>query len=82
MTLLCLNTYIQEKCVSFTHKYSFYRFGEHHKILAWGQCTLIVDLIGELVGKDVSKILQKHSSYQILDDELREDLKEKLSETA
>ena len=44
--------------------------------------TLIVDLIGELVGKDVSKILHKHSSYQILDDELREDLKAKLSETA
>lgn len=44
--------------------------------------TLIVDLIGELVCKDVSKILHKYSSYQILDDELREDLKGKLSETA
>lgn len=43
--------------------------------------TLIVDLIGELVGKDVSKILHKHSSHQILDEDLREDLKAKLSET-
>ncbi|WP_370695795.1 hypothetical protein AB0764_26920 (plasmid) [Priestia megaterium] len=43
---------------------------------------LIVDLIGELVGKDVSKTLHNYSSYQILDDDLREDLKAKLSETS
>ncbi|MED3954665.1 hypothetical protein P4603_21480 [Priestia aryabhattai] len=44
--------------------------------------NLIIDLIGELLGQDVSVTLYNYASFQISDDELRQDLKAKLSETA
>ncbi|WP_394556021.1 hypothetical protein [Priestia aryabhattai] len=43
---------------------------------------LIIDLIGELLGQDVSVTLYNYASFQIDDDELREELRAKLLETA
>ena len=74
---LCMNL-AEVECERYNIHGKWKEMGVDFKI---ADTTLIVDLIGELVGKDVSKTLHNYSSYQILDDDLREDLKAKLSET-
>ena len=74
---LCMNL-AEVECERYNVHGKWKEMGADFKI---ADTKLIVDLINKFVGKDVSKTLHNYSSYQILEEELREDLKAKLSET-